>query len=319
MGFWQGINEGLTYSLEAKARKQERQQELDLRKQDMEIRRQERAEDRAFAKEDFKLQIAEKNRETLFGLYVKREQEKSEVAALSGKANMFLGRLEGVDDPRVAALAKDPRTAAELEDQLKSIEIEAAKNDVDLPPMQGEALLDLLTVYDSKSDSVAPVGVTFEDLLSGDFSNQDTYYQTAAALSTPAPRVSATINAEAYRLRDPKKLEEGRRAFDQEVLRAANERLAEVKDDPTASSELQGLMEGYAKEGSAERFALMDMFGQQAFASLASAGNPYIQNLEEDPTLSRYSAMWQLQGVLNDPEATEEEKAKAQELLGRFQ
>lgn len=312
MGFWQGINEGLTYSLEQKARKQERQQEIDLRKQ-------ERAEDKANAREMFMLQTAESRRDAMLSLYVKKEQEKSEVAALTGKANMFLGRLEGIDDPRVAALAKDPRTAAELEDQLKNIEVEAAKNDVDLPPMQGEALLDLLTVYDSKSGSVAPVGVTFEDLLSGDFSNQETYYQTAAALSAPAPRVTATIDAEAYRLRDPKKLEEGKKAFDQEVLRAASERLAEVKDDPTASSEIQGLMEGYAKEGSAERFALMDMFGQQAFANLAALDNPYVQNLEEDPTLSRYSAMWQLQGILNDPEATEEEKAKAQELLGRFQ
>lgn len=312
MGFWQGINEGLTYSLEQKARKQERQQELDLRKQ-------ERAEDKANAREMFMLQTAESRRDAMLSLYVKKEQEKSEVAALTGKANMFLGRLEGIDDPRVAALAKDPRTAAELEDQLKNIEVEAAKNDVDLPPMQGEALLDLLTVYDSKSGSVAPVGVTFEDLLSGDFSNQETYYQTAAALSAPAPRVTATIDAEAYRLRDPKKLEEGKKAFDQEVLSAASERLAEVKDDPTASSEIQGLMEGYAKEGSAERFALMDMFGQQAFANLAALDNPYVQNLEEDPTLSRYSAMWQLQGILNDPEATEEEKAKAQELLGRFQ
>lgn len=312
MGFWQGINEGLTYSLEQKARKQERQQELDLRKQ-------ERAEDKANAREMFMLQTAESRRDAMLSLYVKKEQEKSEVAALTGKANMFLGRLEGIDDPRVAALAKDPRTAAELEDQLKNIEVEAAKNDVDLPPMQGEALLDLLTVYDSKSGSVAPVGVTFEDLLSGDFSNQETYYQTAAALSAPAPRVTATIDAEAYRLRDPKKLEEGKKAFDQEVLSAASERLAEVKDDPTASSEIQGLMEGYAKEGSAERFALMDMFGQQAFANLAALDNPYVQNLEEDPMLSRYSAMWQLQGILNDPEATEEEKAKAQELLGRFQ
>ena len=42
MGFWQGVNEGLTYSLEQKTRRQERQQELDLRKQDMEIRRKER-------------------------------------------------------------------------------------------------------------------------------------------------------------------------------------------------------------------------------------------------------------------------------------
>lgn len=312
MGFWQGVNEGLTYSLEQKARRQERQQEIDLRKQ-------ERAEDRAAAKEDFKLQIAEKNRETLFGLYVKREQEKSEVAALTGKANMFLGRLEGVDDPRVAALAKDPRTAAELEDQLTAIEVKAQGSGADMPPLQGEALLDLLTVYDPKSDSVTPVGITFEDLLAGDFSNQETYYQTAAALSTPAPRVTATISPKAHRMYDPKKLEEGKKAFDQEVLRAASERLAEVKDDPTASSEIQGLMEGYAKEGSAERFALMDMFGQQAFANLAALDNPYVQNLEEDPTLSRYSAMWQLQGILNDPEATEEEKAKAQELLGRFQ
>lgn len=284
MGFWQGLNAGLTAVQEEKTRKKERQEELDLRKT-------ERDEQRAYEREMFMLQTKEARRDSLLGMYVKKEQEKAEAGALSGKASMFLGRLEGVDDPRVAALAKDARTAAELEDQLKNIEIEAAKKGVDLPPLQGEALLDLLTVYDPKSDSVAPVGVTFEDLESGDFSDPGTYYQTAAALSAPTPRVSASLNAEAYRMYDPKTLEEGKKAFDQEVLRAANKRLAEVKDDPTASSEIQGLMEGYAKDGSSEQLTLREMFGHQAFANLTAMDNPYVQNLDKDPTLAPYIAV----------------------------
>jgi hypothetical protein len=311
MGFWQGINRGFAAVQEEKTRKRERQQEIDLRKAELE-------EQRKYDRETFMLQTAESRRDSLLGLFVKQEQEKAEAGALTGKAQSFLGRLGGIEDPRVAALAGDPRTAAELEDAIRAIEIDAAKSGVELPPLQGESLLDLLTVYDPGTKTVAPVQVTFDELLSGDFSNTETYYETAAALSQPTPRVDVKINPEAYRKYDPKTLEEGRKAFDQEVLSLATQALTDAAGDADKSSDIKSLIDGYATQGSAERFALMDMFGQQAFVSLAETGNPYVQNIEQDPQLSRYSTVYQLNRVIADPEATEEEKAKAQELLARF-
>jgi len=311
MGFWQGLNAGIKGIQEEKARKEERQQEIDLRKAEIE-------EQRKYDKDMFMLKTAESRRDALLTLFAKGEQEKAEAKALTGKAQSFFGRLGDVEDPRVAALANDPRTAAELEDQIRDIEIEAAKSGVELPPLQGEALLDMLTVYDPSSGSVSSVGITFDDILSGDYSDPETYYKTAAALSAPIPRVSATISPEAYRKYDPKTLEEGRKAFDQEVLRLANQTL-QTTEDAGENADLRALIENFGKEGAAEKFALMDMFGQQAFASLAESGNPYIQNLEQDPQLSRYSTMFQLNRVIADPEASEEEKAKAQELLTRLQ
>ena len=79
--------------------------------------------------------------------------------------------------------------------------------------------------------------------------------------------------------------------FDQAVLRAANSAMtaAQQQGDAGLSSDLRAKIEGYGKEGSAERFELMDMFGQQAFASLTEMDNPYIQDIQSDPMLFDYS------------------------------
>lgn len=312
MGFWQGINRGFAAVQEEKTRKRERQEEIDLRAA-------ERAEDRKARKDEILLQVAEDRKSSLLAEKIKREQEKAEAAALTGKAQSLLSRFGDSNDPRVAALASDVRAAAALEDQIYTIEVDAQKAGIELPPLQGEALLELLTVYDPKTKTVAPVEITFDDILSGDYSSDEAYYKTAAALSQPAPRVDVRINPEAYRRYDPEVLEEGRKVFDQEVLRLANVALDAAAGDANEEAKIRPLIEGYAKEGSGERFALMDMFGPQAFAVLAESGNPYIQDLENDATLSRYSTVYQLNRVISDPEATEEEKAKAQELLTRLQ
>lgn len=312
MGFWQGLNAGLSSVLEEKARKEERQQEIDLRAA-------ERAEDRKARKDEIMLQVAENRKDALLTIGIKKEQEKAEAAALAGKAQSLIARFGDSDDPRVAALASDVRTAAALEEQIYTLEIDAQKAGIELPPMQGEALLELLTVYDPGTKTVAPVELTLDDILAGDYSSDEAYYKTAAALSQPAPRVDVRINPEAYRRYDPEVLEEGRKVFDQEVLRLANIALDAAAGDANEEAKIRPLIEGYAKEGSGERFALMDMFGSQAFAVLAESGNPYIQDLENDATLSRYSTVYQLNRVITDPEATEEEKAKAQELLTRLQ
>jgi hypothetical protein len=312
MGFWQGLNAGLKNIRAEKIRKEERQQEIDLRKA-------ERDEERKYRREEIMLQAAESRKDALLAMGIKKEQEKAEAAALAGKAQSLIGRFGDSKDPRVAALASDVRTAAELEDKIYTLEVEAQKAGVELPPLQGEALLELLTVYDPGTKTVAPVDITLDDILAGDYSDVNAYYKTAAALSQPAPRVDVRINPEAYRRYDPEVLEEGRKVFDQEVLRLANNARDNMAKDASDYGELSSLIEGYAKEGSGERFALMDMFGSQAFAVLAESGNPYIQDLENDATLSRYSTVYQLNRVITDPEATEEEKAKAQELLTRLQ
>jgi hypothetical protein len=312
MGFWQALDAGLTARIEEKTRKEERQQEIDLRTA-------EREEERKYRREEIMLQAAENRKDALLAMGIKKEQEKAEAAALAGKAQSLIDRFGDSKDPRVAALASDVRTAAELEDKIYTLEVEAQKAGVELPPLQGEALLELLTVYDPRTKTVAPVDITLDDILAGDYSDVSAYYKTAAALSQPAPRVDVKINPEAYRRYDPEVLEEGRKVFDQEVLRLANDALDAAAGDANEEAKIRPLIEGYAKEGSGERFALMDMFGPQAFAVLAESGNPYIQDLENDATLSRYSTVYQLNRVIADPEATEEEKAKAQELLTRLQ
>ncbi len=312
MGFWQGLSAGFAAVQEQKTRKKERQEEIDLRAA-------ERAEDRKARKDEILLQVAEDRKDALLAIGIKKEQEKAEAGALTGKAQSLLSRFGESNDPRVAALAGDVRTAAELEDKIYQIEIDAQKAGIELPPLQGEALLELLTVYDPKTKTVSPVEITLDDILAGDYSDPNAYYKTAAALSQPAPRVDVRINPEAYRRYDPEVLEEGRKVFDQEVLRLANVALNAAAGDANEEAKIRPLIEGYAKEGSGERFALMDMFGPQAFAVLAESGNPYIQDLENDATLSRYSTVYQLNRVIADPEATEEEKAKAQELLTRLQ
>lgn len=328
MGFWQGLNEGIT---EVMAQR-ERKRELEARRQEVleerEYRSREAEAERAARREDFMLQLQESRRDNLLTVFAKREQEKAEAAALRGKAQALFDRLGEVDDPRVAALAEDPRTAAELEDKIREIEKARAENDLDLPPLQGQVLLDLLVVQNPETGSVGAVDITLDDLLEMDMSNRSAYEQTALALATPQPRVDATISPEAYRTPDPKRLEEGREFFNQEILRLANERLAALEANAVdadgnkmpvpEADEIRSMLSGFATEGSAERFALMDMFGPQAFANLATTDNRYIQNLEQDPQLSRYSTQYKLQVIISDPEATDEEKARAQELLNRL-
>lgn len=316
MGFWQGLNAGLTAVQQEKARKTEIQEER-------EYRRQELAEQRKYEREQFLMQTAENRRDSLLTLFAKREQEKAEANALTGKAQSFFTRLGDIEDPRVAALANSPRVAAELEDKVQEIERLRAESDLDLPPLQGQVLLDMLVVQNPETGSVSPVNITLDDLLEMDMTDRGVYEQTALALSRSQPTAYATISPEAYRKVDPKRLEEGRNLFNQEILRLANDRIntleaaAQGEVVPEAD-ELRSLLEGFGTEDSAGRFALMDMFGPQAFANLAVVDNPYIQNLEQDPQLSRYSTIYKLQVILQDPEATEEEKAKAQELLDRF-
>ena len=286
MGFWQGLDAGLTAHLEEKARQKERQQEIDLRIA-------ERDEVRKYERDLFMEQVKQ---DRITAALTERQRTYSEIATANREAAAdaaaFLTRLEGVDDPRVAALAESPLVAANLEKELRKIEVTAASSGLrNMPLLRGEALLELTTVS-LPEGGVAPIELpSIEDILGRDLGDEEAYFTTMQEVSQKPVTGTATLNPAAYYVPDPEVLEEGRKAFDQAVLRAANSAMtaAQQQGDAGLSSDLRAKIEGYGKEGSAERFELMDMFGQQAFASLITMDNPYIQDIQSDPMLSTYS------------------------------
>lgn len=271
MGFWQGLYAAQSAQMERDAVSQENEKS------------------RAYDREKFQEQLKEGYRDNLFALKLKRAEASTPAAEVAAKAQSVISRLEGVDDPRVDALRNNPKAAAELSDKLDALEVERAKNDLDLPPLTGIDLLDMTTILLPNTGEIKVVDVSLEDIAS--VSSRDDYEKMALELASPTGTGGGyvKINPEAYRVPNPKNLEEGRKAFDMEVLRAANAALEKVSDDPTASAELESLREGYAKEGSSERFKLMEMFGTQAYMNLAAMDNPYVQALNRDPQISRYA------------------------------
>lgn len=323
MGFWQGLNQGLDVVRQEKARKQE----LDARQQEIQderaIRAKEREDDRKYAREDRMFQLVESRRDALLGVFAKREADKAAAKALTGKASLFLGRLEGSTDPRVSALATDPATAAALEDKVKEIETARAKAGIDLPPLQGEVLLDLLTVQVPETGQVKPVNVDIEDLMSMDLTDRTQYEKLMIDLSKPTTGVYADISPEAFRIPDPERLKEGRALFDQEVLRLANASLRESAGNVDMSADLQNKIAGYGKEGSAERFALQEQFGAAAAANiLTMESNPYIQDISKDAQLApfvgqAYTIIEQqkLKDIVDNPATPDDQRQEAIDLL----
>lgn len=269
MGFWQGLYAAQSAEMERNAVAAENEKS------------------RAYDREKFQEQLKEGYRDNLFALALKRGESTALSGEVRAKAQSLLSRLEGVDDPRVGALRDNPAAAAQLEDQLHAMEIKAQGSDVNLPPLSGMDLLDMTTIILPDSGEVKVVDVSLEDIAG--VSSRDEYERMASELSTPTGGGGyVTLKPKAYRIPDPKNLEEGRKLFDQEVLRAANEELARVAGDVGASATLESLIANYGKEGGAERFQLRELFGPQAWMKLATLDSPYVRNLKDDAQLSPY-------------------------------
>lgn len=286
MGFWQGLNAGIKAVQEERNRKEERQQEIDMRKAEQEAQRK-------YDREMFMEQVRQ---DRITAALSQRQKTSVEASAAVQKAApdaaAFMARLEGVDDPRVADLAANPLLAAEMERELAGIEKEAAGKGIKrLPMLRGEALLEMMTVS-LPDGGVARVELpAIEDILSRDLTDEEAYYTTMQEVSSKPATGTARLSPEVYYIPDPKVLEEGQKVFDQTVLRLATQAMntADEQGDTEMSSDLRAKIEGYAKEGSAERFALMDTFGQDAFQTLAKMNNPYVQDIQNDPVLSQYA------------------------------
>jgi hypothetical protein len=324
MGFWQGINEGLS---EVMAQK-ERQRELEARQreteQEREFRRQEVAASRAFEREQFMTQLTESRRDNLIGLYANQRQQEQEASALAGKAQSFLDRFVGVDDERIAALASDPRAAATLEDQLREVEVRRADGGLDLPPLQGEALLDLLVVKIPETGEVRPVDVTLDDLLTMDLSDPKAYQETVLNLGRTQPGVEAYLSPSASFIPDPTVLKEGRALFDAEIRRAAQAELAKLDSNSREWSDLRAKIDSYGDENSSARMELQDMYGVGVAAKMLGSENRYITSFKSDPLLSPYvsaaipireEGIRTLNEIIADPNTPEDQRQEARSLL----
>ena len=316
MGFWQGMNEGLTYVLEDKARKKEQDA---LRQERMDERTAAQAEkiaDRAYAREQMMFQLNEGRRDSLLGLFAKQEADKAESQKLTGQAQAFFSRVgeDAIEDPKVQALMNNPRLAAQLEEQAQALEKDLATKGVDAPPLRGQNLLDALAVFDPDTGAVAASNITLDDLMSMDLSDRSNYEKTMLDLSRTqgGGDAYATIKPDAYRVADPKKLEEGRKMFDQLVLRQAQTELANLDEASGEWADLKAQIDGYREENSAERLAIQDKYGYGAYKTLLETDNPYIQGLKNDPQLGQFSTMYtaeaQLRAILADPEASQADK-----------
>jgi len=311
MGFWQGLNEGLTYVMEDKARKKELADAKQERMEERAASQAEKAADRAYQREQMIFQLNEGRRDNLLDLFAKQEAERSESQKLTGQAQAFFSRVgeDAIEDPKVQALMDNPRLAAQLEEQALALEKDMAAKGVDAPPLRGQNLLDALAVFDPDTGTVAASNITLDDLMSLDMSDRSNYEKTMMDLSrTQGGGAYATIKPDAYRVADPKKLEEGRKMFDQLVLRQAQTDLANYDEASGEWADLKAQIDGYREENSAERLAIQDKYGYGVYKTLLETNNPYIQGLKNDPQLQIFDAEAQLRAILADPEASQAAK-----------
>ena len=316
MGFWQGLNE-------ATIRIGEREDQKRAMQEEREYSKQEKAEERAYNHKLWMEQLGESRRDNLLTLFAKRDADKTASKAVTGQAQAFFSRLGDVDDPRVAALVNSPSVAAELEDRVSKIEIARAEAGLDTVPLTGETLLDLLVVQNPDTGEVNSVDVDLDELLTMDMSDRGNYERMMIEMSQTPTKPYATIKPEAYRVPAPKVLEEGRLAFDETVMELAQAQLQAVDSNSGEWTQLNALIQEYPTAGSTGRTKLREMFGSTAYETLQAIDSPYIQGLKDDPQLSKYnpvnSTLSQLQMVITDPEASPDDKARAQRLLDQLQ
>jgi hypothetical protein len=295
MGFWAGMNEGLTYVLDKKAAKE--------------------TEDRAYAfkEKEYQRTLADGRIDKLIELKAARVERDREASVVTGDAQALYSKFgeEDLSDPRAQALLNNPALAAQLYEKVAAIEAERAKAGINAPPLQGQNLLDIFTVYDAETDTVAPADLTIDEIMERDVSDPAVYEQAVLDLTgTQGGGAYVTINPSAYYVPDPKKLEEGRTAFNELVLQEAQRELKGLSgdDNSAAASDLQGQIDNYKTENSVERLELQDKYGYSVYKKLRATDNPYIQDFKNDPQLGRFHFMYaeeQARAILADPEASQ--------------
>ena len=276
MGFWQGMNEGLTFVLEEKARKKE-----------LEDARQERAAERQFnidlEQTRYDRASADRFREVMFQLRMDKDTRDAEVEKLKQKAAPLWQLYEGSKNPKLEELKASPAAAAETYAIVTDIMEKAAAASV---PMDIETALSFVFINSSgEVESVAP------DL---NMENYEPTWEGAAAYrrateTVTQPNVVVSVDPKAYARTSTENIRVVSDAFNKTVLAAANADLARLApDDVTGKANLMNLIEGFGNTDSQQYFTLASAYGQTAYNMLVAPGGEFALAAQSAPQFRVY-------------------------------
>jgi hypothetical protein len=310
MGFWQGLNEGFAAVEEQRTRKRERQEDTDLRKQEI-------AEQRAYEKD----MLMEKIKQDRFGLIQERELERRAAMRESEKISeatiAFQKRLTGVDPEVVKLYMSNPMYAAKAELAIREAEKTRKEKGVVSPMVAGNLLVEMIP---PPSATVPSPTIDISDFENLDVMDDKNYFDLLEMTAVPSQQ-EPFIPSDIYYIPDPKVLEEGRTQVINKVLELALERQSALNTDETRAdfSVLEGKLKNFEKVGSPERVEIIKTFGPAALADLMTTDNPYIQDLVNTPEFASLvpeaNNVAELRKGLQDPNVPEAEKERARRLL----
>ena len=322
MGFWQGLNEGLTYVMEDKARKKEQDALRQERMDERTAAQAEKVADRAAAREENLAKVKAAGITAFAPLAIAYANQNKASGELLTKQTSLMGRLSDADkeDPKYLALVNDPWQAAALEDQIRAAELKRQDSgNRDDSIFRGQNLLDIAVGVTQAGEAVV-FPDPFELLAEIDFSDPISVAKAQARLAVPERVVDVRLDPKVYFTADPKLLEEGRKTFDQLVLNKAQTNLNAYDVTGGAWGDLNDAIVNYGKDDLAARMELQNKYGYAAFKEMVALNSAYISNAKDDPQFTPYVTQYQTeldaatQALMNSPTASQADKNKAKTL-----
>lgn len=226
----------------------------------------------------------------------------------------------------------DPRGAHELMKKIDAAEAEAASNDMALV-LSGQDLLDRVTTFSSEKSGPQPMpNVSVQDLLEGNVPMEDMMrlaYTTSGTAAEPYVRLDPVRTPKSTTFADQREVFEGRVL--QELQRTV---LREGEVSPERFTRAQDLLESYKRDPDGTAMVLiMDEFGKEVYQDMLKEerfdleNDPYFkpyrtqENVVSEPVQAtptdqeREEAIQFLTSIIEDPNATQEEKDQARAAL----
>jgi len=320
MGFWQGLNEGLTYVMEEKARKKELMDAKQERMDERAAAQAERAADRAAAREEAQARIKAAGITAFAPLAIAYANQNKAPGAMLAKQSDLLKRLgDTVDpeDPKVKALMADPFQAAALEDQIRTAELKRQEGGIsDDSIFRGQSLLDIAVGITPAGEAVV-FPDPFEVLSQIDFSDPIAVAKAQSSFSVPERVVDVRLDPKVYFTADPELLKEGRKTFDQILLKDVQRKLLDPNLPVAEKANLLDAADKYSKGDLAAQIQLQDQYGYTAFKGLVGMNSAYISDAKNDPQFTTYVTRYteelkvQTQALIDSPTASQADKNKA--------
>jgi len=318
MGFWQGLNEGFTYVLDEKARQKELADAKQERMDERDAAKAERDAERAAAREEAQARIKAAGITAFAPLAIAYANQNKASGEMLAKQADLLGRLTDVDkeDPRYLALAGDAFQASALEDQIRAEEVKRQESgNRDLSLFKGQNLLDNAVGITTAGEPVI-FPDPFELLAEIDFTDPVSVAKAQARFAVPERVINVRLDPKVYFTADPALLEEGRKTFDQVLLKDANNKLLDPNLPVGEKANLLDAIDKYGKGDLSAQVELQSKYGYTAFKQLIGMNSAYISEARDDPQFTTYVTKYtseldaETKALLADPDLSQADKNK---------